>query len=86
VSFRKPTVAEGLGAWGAGVRSEAEVRERALTVPVDVEPSDLAAAEVEHGRSLGPHLPYLKAARLAAPAEAIEHKDPLSVELAVPSA
>src|SRR5688572_8871308 len=75
--------ADALRARGAGLRSEAEVGERALAVHVDDEPHDLATAEVEQVRSLRLHLRELQSARLAAPAPVDEHEHALVVELAV---
>src|ERR1700736_3509378 len=68
---------------GVALRSETEVGERALALPVEEELRHRAVADVEHVGSFRVDLPDVHAARLAAPAVVDEHEDTLAVHLAV---
>src|SRR6059058_3640014 len=67
----------------APLRSEAEVGERVLALPVEDDPRHLAVADVEQARCVRPHLPEPRAAGLATRTDAVEHEDAFVVELAV---
>jgi hypothetical protein len=64
---------------GAGLRSKAEVRERALADQVIDEPGHLAAADVKHAGALSAHLPDLQSTGLATRAEVDEYEYALVV-------
>src|ERR1700704_760179 len=61
-----------------GLRSEAEVGEGALALPIADQPRHLAITDVEQFRPL---LPDFQSARLAAPTEVAEHENALNVKL-----